>query len=35
VVKRRLLIANRLISLQEEAHEILGIALPELDEESL
>jgi transposase len=35
VVKRKLLIANGLISLQKKAHEILGIALPELDEESL
>ena len=35
VVKRQLLIANGLISLQKKAHEILGIALPELDEESL
>lgn len=34
VVKRKLLIANGLISLQKKAHEILGIALPELDEES-
>ena len=35
VVKRKLLIANGLISLQKKAHEILGIALPELDEDSL
>lgn len=35
VVKRKLLIANGLIALQKKAHEILGIALPELDEESL
>jgi len=35
VVKRKLLIANGLISLQKKAHEILGIALPEFDEESL
>lgn len=32
---RKLLIANAVISLQKKAHEILGIALPELDEESL
>ena len=35
VLKRKLLIANGLISLQKKAHEILGIALPEFDEESL
>jgi len=35
LVKRKLLIANGLISLQKKAHEILGIALPEFDEESL
>ena len=35
VVKRKLLIANGLISLQKKAHEILGIALPEFDEDSL
>ena len=35
VVRRKLLIANGLISLQKKAHEILGIALPEFDEESL
>lgn len=35
VVKRKLFIANGLISLQKKAHEVLGIALPEVDEESL
>jgi transposase len=35
VVKRKLLIANGLVALQKKAHEILGIALPEFDEESL
>jgi transposase-like protein len=34
-VKRKLLIANGLMSLQKKAHELLGIALPEFDEESL
>ena len=34
VVKRKLLIANGLVALQKKAHEILGIALPESDEES-
>ena len=33
-LKRKLEIANGLISLQKKAHEILGIALPEFDEES-
>jgi transposase len=35
VLKRKLLIANGLVALQKKAHEILGIALPEFDEESL
>lgn len=35
VLERKLLIANGLISLQKKAHELLGIALPEFDEESL
>ena len=34
MVKRKLLIANGLVALQKKAHEILGIALPESDEES-
>jgi transposase len=34
VLKRKLQIANGLIALQKKAHEILGIALPEFDEES-
>jgi transposase-like protein len=33
-LKRKLQIANGLIALQKKAHEILGIALPEFDEES-
>ena len=33
-LERKLLIANALIGLQKKAHEILGIALPEHDEES-
>jgi transposase len=33
-LKRKLHIANGLIELQKKAHEILGIALPEFDEES-
>lgn len=33
-LERKLLIANALIDLQKKAHEILGIALPEQDEES-
>jgi transposase len=33
-LKRKLQIANGLLALQKKAHEILGIALPELDEES-
>jgi len=35
VLKRKLQIANGLVALQKKAHEILGIALPEFDEESL
>ena len=35
VLKRKLQIAEGLIALQKKAHEILGIALPEFDEESL
>jgi transposase len=34
VLERKLHIANALIGLQKKAHEILGIALPEHDEES-
>ncbi len=34
VLKRKLQVANALIGLQKKAHEILGLALPELDEES-
>ena len=34
VLKRKLQVANGLISLQKKAHEILGIALPEFDEEN-
>jgi transposase-like protein len=33
-LKRKLLIANALIELQKKAHAVLGLALPELDEES-
>jgi transposase-like protein len=33
-LKRKLQIADGLLALQKKAHEILGIALPELDEES-
>lgn len=33
-LKRRLRIADALIALQKKAHEVLGIALPEFDEES-
>jgi hypothetical protein len=33
-LERKLHIANALIDLQKKAHEILGIALPEQDEES-
>ncbi len=35
MLKRKLQIANGLVALQKKAHEILGIALPEFDEESL
>jgi len=35
VLKRKLQIANGLVALQKKAHEILGIAPPEFDEESL
>lgn len=34
-VERKLLVANAVIGLQKKAHEILGIALPEYDEENL
>ena len=34
VLERKLQIANAIIELQKKAHEIMGIALPELDEES-
>ena len=34
-VERKLLVANAVIGLQKKAHEVLGIALPEFDEESL
>jgi len=34
VLTRKLQIANGLVALQKKAHEILGIALPEFDEES-
>lgn len=34
VLKRKLQIANGLVALQKKAHEILGIALPEYDEEN-
>ena len=34
VLKRKLLVANAVIDLQKKAHEVLGIALPEFDEES-
>jgi len=32
-VQRKLLVANALIELQKKAHAVLGLALPELDEE--
>jgi hypothetical protein len=32
-VQRKLLVAHALIDLQKKAHAILGIALPEFDEE--
>ncbi len=34
-LEKKLLIANAIIDLQKKAHEILGIALPEYDEENL
>ncbi len=34
VLTRKLQIANGLVALQKKAHEILGIALPEFDEEN-
>jgi transposase len=34
-MERKLLVANAVIGLQKKAHEVLGIALPEFDEESL
>ena len=34
VLNRKLQIANGLVALQRKAHEILGIALPDFDEES-
>ena len=34
-LEKKLLIANAIIGLQKKAHEILGIALPEYDEENL
>lgn len=34
-LEKKLLIANAVIGLQKKAHEILGIALPEYDEENL
>lgn len=34
VVKRKLQVAHALIELQKKAHAVLGLALPELDEES-
>jgi len=34
VLKRKLLVANAVIELQKKAHAVLGLALPELDEES-
>lgn len=33
-LERKLALADKLIALQKKAHEILGIALPEIDEES-
>ena len=35
VLEKKLRIANALIALQKKAHEVLGIALPVFDEESL
>ena len=34
-VERKLLVADAVIELQKKAHAVLGIALPEYDEESL
>jgi transposase-like protein len=34
-LKRKLRVADAVIGLQKKAHEVLGIALPEIDEESL
>ena len=34
-LKRKLLVAHAVIELQKKAHEVLGIALPEFDDESL
>ena len=34
VLERKLLVANAVIALQKKAHEVLGLALPELDGES-
>lgn len=34
VLKRKLQVANALIALQKKAHEVLGLALPEIDETS-
>ena len=31
VLKRKLLVANAVIELQKKAHEVLGLALPNLD----
>ncbi len=33
-LRRKLQVADAVIALQKKAHEVLGIALPELDEES-
>ena len=34
-LERKLLVANAVIDLQKKAHEVLGLALPEYDEENL
>jgi transposase len=34
-LERKLAVANAIIGLQKKAHEVLGIALPEYDEENL
>jgi transposase-like protein len=34
VVKRKLQVANAIIELQKKAHEVLGLALPQIDETS-